>query len=152
MKKITIEVPEGKTAKWEGNSIIFVDDNVMDRVKTFLDACKELGEDHPLIVEYRTISRIRLSPDIIAYFRLRIIVAALNEGWEPTFKNEEIRYYPWFELISTNANNGIVYCFASKDSAYSSAYTGAHLAFKNKKLAQYAGTQFINEYKEFLLK
>lgn len=153
MKKITIEVPEGKTAKWEGDSIIFVDDNVMDRVKTFLDACKELGEDHPLIVEYRTILRIKLlSPDIIAYFRLRIIVAALNEGWEPTFKNEEIRYYPWFKIIHTNANNGLVICGAVSDSAYSNTYIGAHLAFKNKELAQYAGTQFINEYKEFLLK
>lgn len=152
MKKITIEVPEGKTAKWEGNSIIFVDDNVMDRVKTFLDACKELGEDHPLIVEYRTILRIRLSPDIIAYFRLRIIVAALNEGWEPTFKSGEIRYYPWFKLISTNAHNDIVFCYANYDSSYSVTFSGARLAFKNKELAQYAGTQFINEYKEFLLK
>lgn len=150
MKKITIEVPEGKTAKWEGNSIIFVDNNVMDRVKTFLDACKELGEDHPLIIEYRTILRIRLSPDIIAYFRLRIIVAALNEGWKPTFKNEEIRYYPWFKLISTN--NGLVFCNAYNDSSFSYATIGARLAFKNKELAQYAGTQFINEYKEFLLK
>lgn len=152
MKKITIEVPEGKKAKWEGDSIIFVDDNVMDRVKTFTDACNELGEDHPLIVEYRTILRIRLSPDIIAYFRLRIIVAALNEGWEPTFKKEEIRYYPWFEVTRMSAVSSVVNCSANYDSVVSGADVGARLAFKNGKLAHYAATQFVNEYKLFLLK
>lgn len=152
MKKITIEVPEGKTAKWEGDSIIFVDDNVMDRVKTFTDACNELGEDHPFIVDYRATLRARLSPDIVAYLRLRIIVAALNEGWEPTFKKEELRYYPWFKIIHTNPYVGLVICHANYDSSYSNSNTGARLAFKNKELALYAGTQFVNEYKSFLLK
>lgn len=153
MKKITIEVPEGKTAKWEGDSIIFVDDNVMGRVKTFTDACNELGENHTFLIEYREALRSsRLSLDLLVYLRLRIIVAALNEGWKPTFKNKEVRYYPWFKIIHTNMCNDIVFCFAFNDSLASYAGCGAHLAFKNKELAKYAGTQFINEYKPFLLK
>lgn len=152
MKKITIEVPEGKKAKWEGNSIIFVDDNVMDRVKTFTDACNELGENNDFLKEYQEVVRSPKFhfPDLTAYLRLRIIVAALNEDWEPTFG--KILYYPWFKVNRTFEFYGIV--TSSTDSNYTDLGVGVgmRLAFKNAELAQYAATQFVNEYKEFLLK
>ena len=52
---------------------------VTERIKTFEDACQELGEEHPFVVAYRAIEDIdECSGDIEAYLNLRIIVAAMN--------------------------------------------------------------------------
>ena len=77
---------------------------VTERIKTFEDACNELGYEHPFVVSYNIMTE-HFNPqsddaDIIAYLKLRIITTALNEGWEPQFTDDEWRYYPWFYLWS----------------------------------------------------
>lgn len=77
--------------------------DIMERVKTFEDACRELGEDHPFVRSYNGYANNihennKNDTDILAYLKLRIICAALNEGWEPQFTEDEWRYYPWFTL------------------------------------------------------
>ena len=49
------------------------------------------------------------------------------------------------------ANGGLAY--AGADGASSSAYSGdaARLAFKTEALAKYAGTQFIEIYRDFII-
>jgi len=85
--------------------------SIMDRIKTFEDAVKELGEKHPAVCEYNAIVSAGLetsmSPDILAYFKLRIITAALNEGWEPQFTVGEYRYWPWFWLYTQEEVNAM---------------------------------------------
>lgn len=73
--------------------------DVTERVKTFGHACSELGSTHPLIREWKRWEECP-SANLAAYLKLRIIVAALNEGWEPTFKPTEHRYTPWFDIHS----------------------------------------------------
>ena len=75
--------------------------NIMERIKTFDDAFKELGEHHPLVKEYHKRHLFLeddsdISSDLVAYLKLRIITAALNEGWTPQFTEDEYRYFPWF--------------------------------------------------------
>ena len=77
----------------------------MERVKTFEDACRELGEEHPFVRSYNGYTNNihennKNDTDILAYLKLRIICAALNEGWEPQFTEDEWRYYPWFYLYT----------------------------------------------------
>ena len=146
---------------------------VTDRVKTFNDAIEELGEEHEAVKAYRALEwylRNQMS-DIKAYLQLRIITAALNEGWEPQFVKGEYRWYGWYDLISKedyealsdeeksrcvcrSSNNafaygGLVYSNASNASSYSSASSGSRLAFKSEKLAEYAAKQFIEIYADF---
>ena len=57
--------------------------NIMERIKTFDDAFKELGEHHPLVKEYHKRHLFLeddsdISSDLVAYLKLRIITAALN--------------------------------------------------------------------------
>lgn len=80
---------------------------VTERIKTFEDAMDELGHKHSLVVQYREIYDNFLDvagasdiSDIVAYLKLRVICAALNEGWEPKFIGDERRYYPIFRLYS----------------------------------------------------
>lgn len=71
---------------------------VTERIKTFEDARHALGESHLFVVEWRMADNLSL--DLEAYLKLRIICAALNEGWEPKFDEDEFRYFPWFFLYT----------------------------------------------------
>ena len=79
---------------------------VTERIKTFEDAIAALGEDHLYVQMFRDIfnksekAGANVNSDVVAYLKLRIVTAALNEGWEPQFTDDEWRYYPWFYLWS----------------------------------------------------
>ena len=150
--------------------------DITERVKTFEDACNVLGDDHPLVTQYSlTAAAFKGDPkteDFIAYLKLRIIAAALNEGWEPQFTENECRYYPWFEFFtqselnemsddekgrvvgrayySSYAGGGLAYAGAYGASSYSYGYYGSRLAFKTRELAEYAGRQFVELYADFV--
>ena len=70
--------------------------NIMERVKTFEDALNELGDKHPLVLQYRFNFNNEggwtddmYAREFEAYLKLRIITAALNEGWTPQFTEDE---------------------------------------------------------------
>lgn len=183
-KQITIPVPDGKRAEWINGVLTLVDEQKVDnrpvteRIKTFDDACNALGDEHPLVTQYRlTAAAYKDDPmteDFIAYLKLRIIVAALNEGWEPKFTEDEYRYFPWFYFytkeeydklddeekgrcvlrsgIFTSSSYGFVSCVAYNDASYSGTYFGSRLAFRTRELAAYAGRQFIEEWADFMFK
>lgn len=152
---------------------------VTERVKTFDDACHELGETHPLVqhlnlVEHHLADHLDGMDDVLAYLKMRIVVAALNEGWTPDWGNkDEYKWYPWFYILteeeyndlddddkcrvvgraggSAYAYGGLVCSDAYGVSSGSSAYSGARLAFKSKELAIYAGQQFGELWASFLI-
>lgn len=152
--------------------------NVMDRVRTFADACAELGSDSSLVKAYNNFMDLcddeEANSDVIAYLQLRIIVAALNEGWQPKFVSGEYRYYPCYYLYTKeeidNMNDddkrrvvgravsnayavgGLVYALASHASSYSRSNSlfGARLAYCSEALAEYAGKQFAAIYAKFI--
>lgn len=107
-KKVEIEIPAGKKAVWVNGVLTLVDEkpqDVTERIKTFADACRELGSDHPFVKAYDGyVSHIHQHDmndyDLVAYLQLRIITAALNEGWEPQFTKGERRWYFWYDLIT----------------------------------------------------
>lgn len=151
---------------------------ITERVKTFEDACNELGEENVLVQAYRT-EEFNTSgnqkdvSDFVAYLKLRIIVAALNEGWQPTFSDDEYLYYPWFVFytkekldavgeeersrvlgrsgVSAAANAGVAYSYTYNDSSFSYPHYGGRLCFKNRELAEYAGQHFLAIYANFLI-
>ena len=176
--EIRIDVPAGKKAEWVNGVLTLVDETpkdnrpVTERVKTFEDAVRELGEEHPLVKEWHLGDG--LSADLEAYLKLRIIVAALNEGWEPKFTTDEYRYFPWFVLYTeeeynelsdedksrvvlrsfsySGTNGGVAYVYAGSVSSITDSVNGSRLAFKNSDLAKYAGKQFIEIYADFVFK
>ena len=184
MKEVTIPIPDGKRAERINGVLTLVDepkvDNrpVTERIKTFEDAMEALGQGNTLVEEYIAV-RDKLHTDageLLAYLKLRIIVAALNEGWEPKFEKDEYRYYPWFYLYTKEqydelddetkgrcvlrsgyganavAFGGFVYCVASYDASHASAVGGSRLVFRTCELAGYAGRQFTEEWADFIFK
>nr|DAP79716.1 MAG TPA: hypothetical protein [Caudoviricetes sp.] len=154
--------------------------DIKERIKTFEDAVNAIGEDHPLVAQYKTINSAFKEADnnlhLFAYTRLAIIAEALNEGWRPEYTEDEYRYYPWFGLYTqeeyddmddedkeccrfvgrsdnvANAYGGLVCAYARYGSAYSSTEFGSRLAFKSRELAIYCGKQFIEIWINYLFK
>ena len=184
-KKIEIELPEGKVAEWQeidGKTVLVAVDEVdnrpvTERIKTFEDACNELGDEHPLVKEYWGVININLDikQDLISYLKLRIICAALNEGWKPQFTHDETRYYPWFYfctqeeidkmdeekkkklwLFGGDSYSGSACGLACAGSynawsnSYSASGISARLAVKSEALAKYFGQQFIDIWSDYV--
>ena len=172
-KKLEIEIPEGKTAVWRNGILTLIDEpekDVRKRIKTFEDACREIGIDAE--AWNRDKISLGLEPDVLAFLKLRIIVKALNEGWEPQFTEDECRYYPWFILYTREEYNkldeeeksrvvcrscgnavalgGVSYACASLGSSFTNASIGVRLAFKTSELAAYCGRQFLDIWADFV--
>lgn len=156
--------------------------DIKERVKTLEDACSELGETNELVQAYRTATfdisgNLEDILDVVAYLKLRIICAALNEGWKPKYTKKECRWYPWFYLwtekelkykpdewktdnklwlfggSSCNGSAcGLAYSLSSYACTRSYAYSSARLAVKSEELAEYFGKQFIDIWADYLFK
>lgn len=154
---------------------------VEERIKTFDDACRELGENHPYvqmfkdIFEKSTVAGANINSDVVAFLKLRIICAALNEGWEPQFTEDEWRWYPWFYLYTDeelsekseewktahalkmlrphhpSGYDGLAAAYSFSAPSNSNAYFGSRLCLKSEALATYCGTQFIDVWADFIL-
>lgn len=159
--------------------------NICDRLNTFEDCVNELGKDHILVHHYRLYEEQMHGEeceleDIEAYLKLRIICAAYNEGWEPTFADDEIRWYVWYYVDThqnevdlknetdkdeikrycrvvgrsyhnASASGGLVYASAVSASSQSYASDGSRLAFKNSEKAMSAATKFADIFAKFML-
>ena len=154
--------------------------DVTGRIKTFEDAYRELGEEHPFVKEYNALQKAGevvfggLSMDIVAYLKLRIICAALNEGWEPKFTEDEVRWFPWFWLYTQDEINnmdeqkkkvqhlistgdyeigyaGFAFAYSRYAPSSSNAHIGSRLCLKSETLAVYCGKQFIDLWADFNL-
>lgn len=177
---IQVEIPAGKKAAWVDGFLKLVDTEeeqkkderpITERVKTFEDACKELGEDHKLVQQFKAIQEaIAEDKEATAYFKLGIITAALNEGWEPDFTNDdEYRYYPYLCLWTKEeledkdeawkdehnlllwrgggssydgAYCGLAFARSSRAWSDATAVVSARIAHKTEELAIYSGKQF----------
>jgi len=120
--------------------------NIQDKVKSFEDACQFLGLDPKHLPVVDNLPE-KDQNAIIAFYKLTIIIRALNEGWEPDWKNwDEHKYYNYFYIRS---GSGFVY----STTHYSDACThiGSRLCFKSRELAVYALYQFKELYLQYLL-
>lgn len=146
--------------------------DIMERVKTFKDACRELGLDSEDLEQKWGDNN--LMPDEIAYQKLRIICATLNEGWVPQFTEDEWRYYPWFWLYTQEEINdmdedektnrrlmstgdyqtgyaGLAFASSISAPSYANTNFGSRLCLKSDTLAVYCGKQFINIWADYIL-
>ena len=119
--------------------------DIKERIKTFDDVIRELGDDPE---EFKNAISIMEEPDEIAYVKLKLIAKALNEGWTPDWSNGEWdKWYPWFKMDDSSSAGR--FSFGDSDNRYSNSSVGTRLCFKSKDLATYAGTQFLDIYKDF---
>lgn len=134
--------------------------DVRDRIKSYEDACKELGM--PVVTDWGD-----MKIDEIAYAKLKIIVLALNEGWVPNWEDsDQYKYWVWFNMSDLNewysyvgarscgssgSDGGVASAYAGNDSAAANSDCGSRLALKTRDLAIYCGNTFASLWAEYLL-
>lgn len=182
-KKLEIEIPEGKVAEWKEingvTTLVLTEEKenrpVTERIKTFEDAVKATG----MTLQLDDNQLSYLPKDVVAYMKLRIIAAALNELHEatlyefPKFIYGEYRYYPWFYIYtqeeiydideekkkslwlfggysSRYSNCGLSCALSAASWSPSHSVVSARLAVKSEALAIYFGKQFIDIWSDYV--
>ena len=158
---------------------IFTPNDITERVKTLEDAIEVIGKEHPFVTLLESFMQDmpehdKTDKDVIAILKLRIICAALNEGWEPKFTKDEWRYTPWFifytkeewnELSDEDkkkgvlfggnatygAGDGLVFAYSHYAPSNANANFGSRLCLKSSALARYCGTQFAEIWADYYL-
>lgn len=153
---------------------------ITERIKTFEDALVELqlraekGDKTAKTLREEWYDIATDSDELIAYLKLRIICAALNEGWEPKHTEDEVRYYPWHWLYSQDELDnmreeekirrcmlptgeyqteyaGFGFAYSACAPSLTGATFGSRLCLRSDELAVYCGKQFIKLWADFKL-
>lgn len=103
---------------------VFRPKNVMERVKIFEDACKELGDSHPFVLQYNWIVDNNFlyedGIDLLAYLQLKNITNNTNLKTGGYEQNRDDYYYDE-QASTTSLGESKAYKF-SKNSKYYYAY------------------------------
>lgn len=113
-------------------------------ILSFEDACNRL-KINTTLPDVTNIS-IKYGKQVIANYKLTVIIEALNDGWEPNWSDSsENKYFPWFDL---SKGFSFVYVSAFVPGHWNPAYSafGSRLTFKSSDLARFAGLYFIDLY------
>lgn len=135
-------------------------EDVKERVKSYEDACEELGI--PVVTDWGD-----MKIDEIAYAKLKTIVWALNEGWVPDWEDsDQYKYWVWFNMSDLNqwysrvvarscsysdTGGGVAVAYCNSASAVTHSNYGSRLALKSRDLAIYCGNTFASLWAEYLL-
>ena len=135
-------------------------EDVKERVKSYEDACEELGI--PVVTDWGD-----MKIDEIAYAKLKTIVWALNEGWVPDWEDsDQYKYWVWFNMSDlnqwysrvvarscaySNTGGGVASANCNFTSAVTYSNFGSRLALKSRDLAIYCGNTFASLWAEYLL-
>jgi hypothetical protein len=138
---------EGKSLLENLYGISLFNQKITNRVKTFEDALNIVGASDAVksLCEYDGDDLDMIASS--AHAKLTIVAKALNEGWKPDWKNSnEWKYVPWFYM--DKPGSGFSYFDYGRWCATS--FVGSRLCFKTRELAEYAGKQFLDTYKELM--
>jgi len=143
-RKLYSIMPEFKSTLEDTFGKDFFTGKITDRIKTYEDACIELGEEP---MDEKKLINLGFTTDEINYRKLKTITKALNEAWVPEWTNSnQAKWVPYFRLSS----GGFVFYGADCDCSAASAGYGSRLCFSSDELATYAGNQFSDIYKGFM--
>lgn len=148
MQTLKIEIPKGfviDTIDKESGVIKLTEQpkNITERIKTIDDVLAW----HNLDKASWARSCADLTDDEKAYRLLKLLAKALNQGWTPDWDNpNEYKYFPWFEMGGSSG-----FRFDASGHWRSASDVGSRLCYKTRELSDYAGKQFIDVYKQFML-
>ena len=124
----------------------FFTGKIADRIKTYKDACDELCLEP---VDIQVMKSVGFTDDEITYRKIKTITEVLNEGWKPNWSNRDQK--KWIPYFNTLSPLGFAFDGAGYDCARPNAGGASRLCFQSEELAIYAGKQFTELYKNFIL-
>lgn len=118
--------------------------NIIERITYIEDVFTELKESYEEFKEKHK----HLNPYKYAQELSEKITAAYNEGWYPTYKKGEKRWFPVFDITGS----GLVFSYSGNGYVSDSSSVGAGLVFETQAKSDAAGKLFGNDvYKNYLM-
>lgn len=122
-------------------------ENIMAKIESINDAIETLGEEDTEVIMLRKLQQIfDTSNHLVNYQTAVVFTKALNEGWTPDWNiDSQYKFFPYFYMGGSSGfrSNGYGSWGSLSD-------VGSRLAFKSRELAEYAGKQFTEVYKQFM--
>jgi len=146
-KEIKIEIPAGYEINQQLSTfekIVFkeVKKDIIERVKSFDDACREEGTTEKEFKQKYAV----LDAQGYAAEQLKLGIRVLNEGWAVDWDNSnEYKYIVYYDM----RGKGSLYCV---DCYYTYTSSAASFYYKSEKLAEYGYTIFEDIYRTYFKK
>ena len=113
-----------------------------DEIKTIEDAAEATNHT----VAYLKIRESSETQDEWAYRMLKMVIAAINQGWTPDWSNsDQYKWWPYFKLSS-----GFGFSYSDFGCDFTFTAVGSRLCFESEEKCKYAATQFFELYEQFL--
>ncbi|MEM7550867.1 MAG: hypothetical protein AAF363_14385 [Bacteroidota bacterium] len=146
METLTITPPEGQkiVIDEENGAISFKPKpkSPVERIKTIKDILDDNKQTQEALDNFFKHVPAHLKDQYIA----ELLCKSLNEEWEANWSDEDQpKYYPWFYMDPSG------FRFDDCDYWGTFSYVGSRLCFKSKELAEYAGKQFTDLYRKFMI-
>ena len=117
--------------------------NVTERIKSVADVLA----DHGLSQDEFDEQCDDLEADEVAYRILKMLAKSLNEGWVPNCNDSnEYKYVAWFYMGGSSGFRSFGY-----SNWRSTSDVGSRLCYKTRELAEHAGKNFTEVYKQFMV-
>jgi hypothetical protein len=143
-RKLYKDMPDLRPSLEDTFGKAFFSGKITDRIKSYEDACAELGIQP---VDETELKRLGFTDDELDYRKIKTITKALNEGWHADWSDEDqYKWYPWFRFSSGSFRFGAT----NYRDSYANAGVGSRLCFASDELAEYAGKQFEELYSSFI--
>jgi hypothetical protein len=120
--------------------------NLLAEINSFEDACNVLGiidseNEIKILKSLSTPNKFKM----IAFYKLEIIIRALNNGWYPNWTNSnEYKYWNYFSYYG-----GGGFSFYNTSCNATRTHVPSALYFKTLELAKHGAKIAFEEYKEF---
>ena len=119
--------------------------NIMEQITSFEDARAHLNLD--LKIPFPNPSNTREAA-ANAFYKLDIIAEALRDGVKLDWSDSgQKKWFPWFEYTPSGFRFDVSY-FADV-ATFSSG--GSRLCYRTRELSDYAGTQFLELYRDMMI-
>jgi hypothetical protein len=119
-------------------------------IKSFEDACAAQGLDAATVLPDFSMFPERDRKAMEAHAKLIIINKALNGDWTPDWTNGKWdKYYPWFYMNDKESGSGFSYYGFVLGFSYS--IFGSRLCYRSSEIAEYAGEQFLELYRDYFV-
>ncbi len=123
--------------------------SVIDRIKTWEDACLEKGMDPVESLPFSNPFKTSRQEAVNAFFKLDVIAEVLREEVILDWTNyNQKKWYAWFNDYEPGA--GFSFHVTDFGWAYSSTIGGARLCLDTSEKAEYFGKQFLPLFNKFL--
>lgn len=116
------------------------------KIKSYEDACKALGLK-PISDEVFNVFG-EDAKTMAAYHKLAVITRAINDGWQPDWKDRgQEKYEPYMYTSQAGLECAYTYCTPS----ITNTYFGSRLCFPDYDSAAFAVSTFGDLYKDYFL-